>query len=77
MGGRFGALFFGIGKDLCLFWEKEWKSIATEGYSEWIVRLIHGTVSPRPDVPVVQDKTPHNAIQTIREFRKRGTSPIN
>lgn len=54
-----------------MFWE-EWKSITAERQSERIVPLIHGMVALRPDLVVMQDNIPYQAIQTAPEFGERG-----
>ena len=69
--------FFGSEKGPCLFWEKEWGSITAERYSERIVPLIHGTVSMRPDLVVMQDNAPsHSAARTKRELSERNIVPL-
>ncbi|KAI1004597.1 hypothetical protein K3495_g3620 [Podosphaera aphanis] len=77
IGWIFWGSFFGSEKGLCLFWEKEWGSIAAERYSERIVPLIHGTVSMRPDSVVMQDNAPsHSAARTKRELSERNIVPL-
>ena len=69
--------FFGRDKGHCLFWEKEWDSITAASYSERIVPLMHGMVSMRQDLQVMQDNAPsHKAARTMREFNERNVTPI-
>lgn len=73
----FWGSFFGREKGPSLFWEKEWKSITAVGYCKRIVPLIHGMVSLRPDLHVMQDNAPsHSAARTIRELNERNISPV-
>ena len=73
----FWGSFFGSEKGPCLFWEKEWGSITAERYSQRIVPLIHGMVSMRPDLVVMQDNAPsHSAARTKRELSERNIVPL-
>ena len=72
IGWMFWGSFFGREKGPCLFWEKEWDSITAASYSERIVPLMHGMVSTRQDLQVMQDNAPsHKAAQTLRELSER------
>ena len=75
--GIFFFFFFVSEKEPCLFWEKEWGSITAKRYSERIVPLIHGTVSMRPDLVVMQDNaTSHSAARTKRGLSERKIVPL-
>lgn len=76
-GWMFWGSFFGREKGPCLFWEKEWRSITAASYSERIVPLMHGMVSMRQDLQVMQDNAPsHKAARTMRELNERNVTPI-
>ena len=77
LGGCFGVLFFGRDKGPCLFGEKEWRSITAVSCSERIEPLMHGMVSMRQDLQVMQDNAPsHKAARTMRELNGRNVTPI-
>ncbi|KAI0993467.1 hypothetical protein K3495_g14717, partial [Podosphaera aphanis] len=44
-----------------LFWEREWGTITSDTYSQRIVPLIHGMVSMKPQLSVMQDNAPAHA----------------
>jgi ketohexokinase/beta-glucosidase len=76
-GWIFWGCFSGITKGPCLFWEKEWKTINKESYSERIVPLVHGWVRLYPGLHFMQDGAPgHSAAYTIDELHQRGIYPI-
>ncbi|KAI1006884.1 hypothetical protein K3495_g1335 [Podosphaera aphanis] len=61
-----------------LFWEKEWGTIASDTYSQKIVPLIHGMVSMKPKLSVMQDNAPaHASAVTMNELRERSITTIN
>ena len=74
----FWGSFVGCEKGPCLFWEKEWGSIDSEGHCQKIVPLIDGMVSMRPWVTVMQDNAPgHSSPRTQEEPRERLIQPIS
>ena len=77
LGGYFGVLFLEEKRALVCFGRRsgEWRSITAGFYSERIVPLMHGMVSMRQDLQVMQDNAPsHKSRRTIREFESRNIS---
>jgi transposase len=73
----FWGCFSGSTKGPCLFWEKEWKSINKESYSERIVPLVDGWLQLNPLLRFMQDGAPgHSAAYTQEQLLERGIRPI-
>ena len=70
--------FAGSEKGPCLFCEKEWGNIDSEGYCQRIVPLIHGMVSLRPGLSIMQENAPvHKSAKTMEDLRERHIWPIS
>ena len=74
----FWGCIAGTEQSASLFWEKEWGTITSDTYSQRIVPLIHGMVSMKPQLSVMQDNAPaHASAATMNELRERSITTIN
>ena len=74
----FWRSFAGLEKGPRLFWEKEWGNVDSEGYCQRIVPLIHGMVSLRPGLSVMQDNaSAHTSDKTMEDLPERHIRPIS
>jgi hypothetical protein len=65
------------GKGFGIFWEKEWKTINKQSYSQRIVPLVYNYLSTHPWLSFQQDGGPgHNAEYTLEVFRQHGIQPV-
>jgi DDE superfamily endonuclease len=79
-GWMFWGSFHGATKGPCVVWEKDWGSITSATYQEYVVPLIHDRIhsylqETGQELILIQDNTPsHNARATREELRRRGIS---
>ena len=74
----FWGCIAGTEQGISLLWEKEWGTITSDTYSQRIVPLIHGMVSLKPQLSVMQDNAPaHASAITMNELRERSITTIN
>ncbi|KAI1007552.1 hypothetical protein K3495_g672 [Podosphaera aphanis] len=78
LGWMFWGCIAGTEQGASLFWEKEWGTITSDTYSQRIVPLIHGMVSMKSQLSVMQDNAPaHASAATMNELRERSITTIN
>ena len=78
LGWMFCGCIAGTEQGASLFWEKEWGTLTSDTYSQRIVPLIHGMVSMKPQLSVMQDNAPaHTSAVTMNEWRERSIITIN
>ncbi|RFU31197.1 hypothetical protein B7463_g5132, partial [Scytalidium lignicola] len=65
------------GKGSGIFWEKEWKTITAESYTEHIVSAVSEYMQNHPFLEFQQDGGPgHTAKYTLEAFADKGIMPV-
>ncbi|KAI1001612.1 hypothetical protein K3495_g6587 [Podosphaera aphanis] len=78
LGWMFWGCIAGTEQGASLFWEKKWGTITSDTYSLRIVPLIHGMVSMKPQLSVMQNNAPaHASAVTMNELKERSITTIN
>ncbi|KAI1005319.1 hypothetical protein K3495_g2899 [Podosphaera aphanis] len=78
LGLMFWGCIAGTEQGASLFWEEEWGTITSDNYSQRIVPLIHGMVSMKAQLSVMQDNAPaHASAVTTNELREKSITTIN